>query len=204
MVEAEEAVHVTGGANPVSGMKAPVNTLIARMQAGDDDAFETLMTRHEQRVVRTAWRILGNLEDGQDAAQEVFLRLHKYRHRLDASRPLEPWLYRLTINVCRDAARKWWRRATVSLETMGDAPLPAARTTGEEVALGELRDLMAQGLKKLSKKEREALVLRDLEGLSTAKVAEALGSSETTVRSQISKARVKMKKFRDRHIGRET
>ena len=187
-----------------SDSNGPVETVIASMKAGNEKAFEIIMVRHQTQVIRTAWRLSGNLQDAQDAAQEVFFRLYRYRRRVDESRDLKPWLYRLTVNVCRDMARKSWRKWIIPLETIHYDTIPAEKSTERDVSLAELQSIMAEGLKKLSIKEREALVLRDIEGLSTANVAEVLRSSETTVRSQISRARVKMKKFRDKHIGKDT
>ncbi len=158
------------------------------------DAFERLMGRHQRQVLTTALRLLGRLEDAQDAAQEVFLRLYRFRHRLDVDRDPAPWLYRMTVNVCHDLRRK---RAELVLEDSGDfageAPDPAA-------ALDRQRQLarIREGLKRLPEKERAAVVLRDIEGLSTAEVAKILGSSETTVRSEISRARLKLRRFAGR------
>jgi RNA polymerase sigma-70 factor (ECF subfamily) len=145
------------------------------------DRFESLLFRHERMVYRLALRLLGNAEDARDAAQEVFLRLHRSLPSVDASRDAGPWLYRVTANVATDMLRT--RRTMVPIDTV-----PLASRTPQYNG----RDIEA-ALARLPEKERAAIVLRDIEGLSTAEVAEALGSSETTVRSQISTARVKLR-----------
>lgn len=155
---------------------------------GDLAAFEQLILRHERLVLRTAFRLLGRLEDAQDAAQEVFLRLHKHLHGFDETREFGPWLYRMTVNVCRDLRRR--RPLTVPL---GEIDVPA--DSQEELRRGEQRKLIAEGLKRLGEKERAALVLRDLEGLPTDEVARILGTTEATVRSQISMARLKIRNY---------
>ena len=81
-----------------------VAKIIARAITGDRTAFEEIILLHERRVLTLAYRLLGTPEDAQDAAQEVFLRAFKYLRRFDASKPLEPWLVRMTVNVCRGAA----------------------------------------------------------------------------------------------------
>lgn len=166
--------------------------------------FERLMKAHERRVLNTAWRLLGRLEDAQDAAQEVFLRLYRTLDRIDGSRPLEPWLYRVTVNVCRDLGRRRQSRRAIPLEEFEQAkPLISIEPDpGTAASLDEERKIAEQALATLAEKERTALVLRDVEGLSSAEVAEVLGSSQTTVRSQICRARLKIKKFRDRKLGR--
>ncbi|MBI3951737.1 MAG: RNA polymerase sigma factor [Acidobacteria bacterium] len=177
--------------------------LLAQAKTGDARAFEEIMIQHERQVLMTAWRLLGHLHDAQDAAQEVFLRLYKYLNRFDETRRLSPWLYRMTVNVCRDMVRKRQSAAVLSLEEIPDEEIPDPVDSQEMISLAQQRRMMAEGLKRLSEKERAALVLRDIEGLSTKEVARVLGSSEMTVRSQVSRARVKMKKFIDRALRRE-
>src|SRR5882762_10385300 len=80
--------------------------LVARARAGDEIAFERIMLATEQRVVSIAWRMLGNRDDARDAAQDVYLRVFKYLERFRAGEDFRAWLYRITINVCHDFARK--------------------------------------------------------------------------------------------------
>jgi RNA polymerase sigma-70 factor (ECF subfamily) len=134
------------------------------------DSFETLLLAQERKVLRTAWRILGSLEDAQDVAQEVFLKLHRHWRRLDPV-TLEGWLYRTTVNT------------------------EPAMPPGEDLERDERRRLVAEGLKALPERERAALVLREIEGLSTAETAAVLGVAEVTVRSQISMAKARLKRW---------
>ena len=146
-------------------------------------------------MFRTALRLLGHVEDAQDAAQEVFLRLHKYLQRFDDERAFSPWLYRMTVNVCRSIAARRGRDEGISLDSAG-LQVEASPDLEEE------RRILRLALRRLPEKERAALVLRDIEGLPTAEVARALGSSEATVRSQVSSARLKIKRFVDVYRGR--
>ncbi len=84
--------------------------LLDRAKTGDLEAFDQLMRLHEQQVLGTALRLLGNLEDAQDAAQEAFLRLYKSLNRLPDIQQIKPWLYRVTVNVCNDMHRARRRR----------------------------------------------------------------------------------------------
>ncbi|MBZ5578885.1 MAG: sigma-70 family RNA polymerase sigma factor [Acidobacteriia bacterium] len=170
-------------------------------QQGDRAAFERLLRQHERLVLATAVRLLGNLEDGQDAAQEVFLRLYRNLAKVEAAGNLAGWLYRVTANVCHDHRRK--RPRTADMEEAGQVAAGSADPQ-QEAAEAERRRVLELSLRMLPEKERAALVLRDLEGLSTAEVAQALGSSEATVRSQISKARVKVKNFVEQYFRRRS
>lgn len=176
---------------------------MTRARAGDADAFDRLLGRHERRVLRTAWRLLGDPEEARDVAQEVFLRLYRHLDRVDPRRPLAPWLYRVTVNVCHDL-RQRRRRRPLPLEEVGDEPPDPGADPARRASLAEERRIVEEGLARLPEKERAALVLRDVEGLATAEVAAVLGSSETTVRSQISRARLKIHRHRERQLGRET
>lgn len=170
----------------------------AAAKAGDRAAFERLMQQHERLVLATALRLLGNLEDAQDAAQEVFLKLHRNWAKVEASGNLGGWLYRVTVNVCHDQRRQ--KRELIPAE---EAALEARGPDPQQALTdAERRRALEICLRRLPPKERAALVLRDLEGLTTGEVAAALGSSEATVRSQISKARVKVKKFMAQYIRR--
>jgi RNA polymerase sigma-70 factor (ECF subfamily) len=160
------------------------------LSSGEPTAFEALLRMHEAMVARTALRLTGNRQDAQDAAQEVFLRLHRSLGRIDDSRNLSGWLYRVTANVCRDILRK--RRNTDSLE---DAQPAVPSCTEAEIGRAQQLRLVQDALRALPEKERAAVTLRDIEGLSTREVADILGSSEATVRSQISAARLKIRKM---------
>ncbi|HWZ30581.1 MAG TPA: sigma-70 family RNA polymerase sigma factor [Bryobacteraceae bacterium] len=156
------------------------------------DAFEAVMAAHERMVMGTAYRLLGRMEDAQDATQEVFLRLFKNLGRIEGDP--KPWLYRVTVNVCNDHFR---RRTSVAEPDERQAdPSPGAERVLE---MDERKRLLMEGIQTLAERERAAVVLREFQGLSTRQVAEILGVEEVTVRSQISVARVKLAKYvRDR------
>jgi|SRR5579862_7583399 len=151
-------------------------------------SFDEIVALHQQRVLRTAYRLLGRVEDAQDASQEVFLRLLKNLHRIEGDP--QGWLYRVTVNICNDHHR----RRPIFMEPPPDladaAPDPECVLEEEE-----RKRLLMDGLLTLPERERAAVVLRDIEGLSTREVAAILGVEEVTVRSHISTARVKLAKY---------
>jgi RNA polymerase sigma-70 factor, ECF subfamily len=172
---------------------------IEKARSGDAAAFEQIMQRHERMVLRTAQRLLLNEEDAKDAAQEVFLKFHKNLERFREDKDLAPWLYRMTVNVCLDSKRR--AKPGVPIEETAE-PRDMARNPEDAMHAGEQRELLKAALRQLPERERAAIVLRDIEGCSTAEAAAILGSSETTVRSQISTARVKIRKFVTAQLGR--
>ncbi|KAF0249632.1 MAG: ECF subfamily RNA polymerase sigma-24 factor [bacterium] len=188
---------------PVSSQ---TQSLIAQAKLGDTQAFEQLLVRYQRQVLGTAIRLLGNVDDAQDAAQEVFLRLHKYLYNFDEEKEFLPWLYQMTVNICRDIARKRSRHNTLSLEqeqASGKLDNIASKQDIEtEVSMLQERKIISDALETLSERERTAIVLRDIQGLETKDVAQMLGTAEATIRSQISMARVKIKKYRDKFLNK--
>jgi|SRR5579862_6897610 len=172
---------------------------IAATRAGDMAAFETLMKQHERMVLVTALRLLGNIEDAKDASQEVFLRLYRNLGKVETARNCAGWLYRVTVNVCYDMGRK--RVGSVPVDEVPELA-DGADNPQESATEAERRRVLELSLGQLAPRERAALVLRDLEGLSTEEVARTLGASEATVRSHVSKGRIKVRNFVERYFRR--
>jgi RNA polymerase sigma-70 factor (ECF subfamily) len=170
-----------------------IERLVRMTLGGDSSAFERIVQRYETRVMTLAARLLGTRDDARDVAQEVFLRAFKYLHRLDLQKPVEPWLMRITVNVCRDAARRRQRSESTFVETEGPETIDESPDPYAGLVKKQERQIVQRALSCLPEKERLAIVLRDLEGLSTSEVASILQSSETTVRSQVSRGRLRLK-----------
>lgn len=167
--------------------------------------FDEIVRRHQRRVFGLARWLLSRPEDAEEAAQEAFFRLYRALGRLDPARPLAPYLYRLTVNVCRDLGRRRGRARALSLDDVHETEVPADPAPDPEsaAALAEDRRIAGAALGELPLRQRAALVLRDVHGLTTREVAEALGVREVTVRTQISRARLKVRAARARLLGRK-
>lgn len=193
-------------AEPSQAREETYVALIQRTKAGDTAAFEQLMIATQHRVASVAWRMLENREDARDAVQEVFLRVYRNLKRFKEGQSFHPWLYRISVNVCRDMARRQRRRnyQTASLDAESSSVLIeqiADPTDVEESALlKQQRRLIQKAIASLPYKEKAAFLLRDLEGLSTEEVARVLGSRPATVRVQISSARARIKRYCQRLI----
>ena len=182
--------------------------LIDRAAAGDTAAFEEIMIHSQQRVMAMTWRMLGDEADARDASQEVFLRVYKYLGRFKQDQDFFAWLYGITVNVCRDIAKKRQRHSDrfVSLAEGADEgafEVAAIQNDAEEALIHtQHRELIAKAMATLPDKERASIVLRDIEGLPTDEVARIMKSSSTTVRSQISSARKKIKIYCEAYLRR--
>lgn len=166
--------------------------LVKDAKAGDTASFERIIVLHERLVLRLAQRLLLNSEDAKDAAQEVFVRLHRSLGRFDEEKELGPWLYRVTVNICRDLRKR--SKPIVPLEARHDA-MDTSLNPEKSASVSQQYRMVLAALEQLTSREREAIVLRDLEGHSTSEVAGILGSSEATVRSQLSTGRVKIRNY---------
>jgi RNA polymerase sigma-70 factor (ECF subfamily) len=181
-----------------------IQRLVRLTLGGDATAFEQIILRYEGRVMTLAARLLGAREDARDVAQEVFLRAFKYLHRADPQKPLEPWLLGIAVNVCRDAMRHRSRRQSTFVAAECAEPVDRSVDPHASLEREQQRVIVQRALDRLPEKERLAIVLRDIEGLPTSDVAAILHSSETTVRSQVSRGRLRLKTAIDQLMGGES
>jgi RNA polymerase sigma-70 factor (ECF subfamily) len=154
-----------------------------------------VQAEHERLVLRTAYRLLGRWEDAQDAAQEVFLRRIQANGSLDPARPIEPWLYRVTVNVCRDRYRR--HRPGAELPELREASLDPEAL----VLLEEQRRILHRAIERLPRRERAAVTLKYLDGLEDREIAARLGIGEGTVRANLSTGRARLKRLVTAAIG---
>ena len=203
------AVEIELPVNALTQNQQLLNHLIRRAASGDTAAFEQIMIHSQQRVMAMTWRMLGNESDARDASQEVFLRVYKYLGRFKQDQDFFAWLYQITVNVCRDMAKKrlYHSDRFTSLDADGGErafEVPAGQEDAVEALIHtQQRELIARAMATLPEKERAAIVLREIEGLQTDEVARVMKSSSTTVRSQISSARKKIKIYCEQYLRRK-
>lgn len=193
------ALDISLPVNALTPDQTSLALLVERAAAGDTVAFERLMIHYQQRVMAVTWRMLGNEADARDASQEVFLRVYKYLKRFRQDQDFFAWLYGITFNVCRDSLKKRQNHSNRFVPLSEDAEgvtfeIADEHADTESIVLqAQQRELVAKAIALLPFKERAAIVLRDMEGCSTEEVAQVMKSSATTVRSQISSARKKIR-----------
>jgi RNA polymerase sigma-70 factor, ECF subfamily len=164
--------------------------LVARSQAGDVQAFEAIYRQHAGRLYTLACRIAGSPEDGEDLLQEIFLQAHRKLGSFKGDSSLGTWLYRLALNHCLDYVRS--RRAKMSklTDTLdGDASYQPTARRDTPIARLDLE----RALERLPDGCREAFVLHDVEGFDHKEVGKLLGIAEGTSKSQVFKARAKLR-----------
>jgi RNA polymerase sigma-70 factor, ECF subfamily len=189
----KQAPAISGPAVDASAVD-PDRELVDRWQAGDLTAFEALIRRHQRRVFGLLLRMLGNVQEAEDVAQETFLNLHRHGHRFRSQSRFSTFLYRVAVNAALNRRRSLGRRRSrrEALERRQDAgeDLPQRPRGPEDAAAGGQIQLQVQrAIATLPPHLRVPLVLFDIEGLPYAEVASVLQVAEGTVKSRIHRAR---------------
>ena len=170
--------------------------LLRRAQGGDLAAFEEIVRVHEKVVYHMALQTLGNREDAEDAAQDVFLKAYTSLKSFRGDSKISVWLYRITNNVCIDMLRR--RKDAVSLsgddgEEGGEVELPDDSCDPADLAQRrDLQERLAAALQHLPQNQREAFLMRAVAELSYDEIAQTLGLDLGTVKSRIFRARKKL------------
>ena len=167
--------------------------LALRHRYGDPEAFEEVYRRHADMVFGLALRMSGDREEAADLTQETFLRVHRHLGRFRGRSSLKTWIYRITLNHCRSRLRRRARRRLEGpLEKLEQ--VPDERHGLEDRALGaDLGRRLAAAIGELPLVFREAVVLRDVQGLSYGQIGEILGVRIGTVRSRIARGRERLR-----------
>jgi len=169
--------------------------LVRLARAGDLDAFAEIVRAHEQRLRLVLVRVLDDDRDVEESVQDTFVQAWRHLDRYRGEAALFTWLYRIGMNTAL-ARRRRAAPATVdlaSLESHGTPLADAAAGPEEAVAAGDLRARILAALRALPLEHREAVVLRDLAGLSNEEVAAALGVSLAAAKSRIHRGRLQLR-----------
>jgi RNA polymerase sigma-70 factor, ECF subfamily len=175
--------------------------LVERAKAGDRDAFEELVRRHAERLYAVVLRFVADGDEAQEVTQEAFLRAWRSIARFEGRSRFFTWLYRIGIN---EAKRRAARRPPVVVTSLEDEPVPEAPDWSEAPeARSDQRDLLEvleQAIRRLPLEYRAPIVLRDVEGLSTAEAAEAMGLGEAALKSRLHRARLAVRRALDQYF----
>ena len=180
-------------------MADPDIDTVERFKKGDARAFDEILTKYQDRIYSFLYRLCGCPEGAADVAQETFLNAFRYLNDFRGEASLKNWLYKIATNSCYKFKRK--RKDEPDFNLSLDQFLPhedepkleiadESMAPEGEVLNGELSDLIEQAVRKLPKKYRLVIVLRDMEGLSGEETAEVLDISLSAVKSRLHRARL--------------
>lgn len=173
--------------------RAADRALVDRCRAGDLGAFEELYRQHSGKLFSLACRMLGNPSDAEDLLQDIFLQAHRKLDGFRGDSALATWLYRLAMNQCLDHLRSRTARTNQVTDTLDEEPgwyQPGQRGLAEQTVS---KIDIERALARLPDGCRAAFVLHDVEGLEHREVAGILGIAEGTSKSQVHKARLRLR-----------
>ena len=177
------------------GLAETEASLLARAQAGDVAAFERLSSAYADRLFMLLLRLLGDRAEAEDVAQEVMLRAWQGITRFRGQSSYFTWLYRIAVNEANRALEKRARHpagVTLGADEL-QLPAPGALDPSRQAENSELRRALVRALADLPPPLRTALVLRDVEGLSTQEAAEIAGVGEAAFKSRLHQARLRVR-----------
>ncbi len=178
-------------------------SFITQFRNGDNKAFDRLVLKYQNQILNLCVHALGNRADGEDTAQETFVKVYKNLDRFKGESLFSTWLYRIAVNTCKNRQRSWWnrlRRNAVKLDEpiqtddnervreISDTSLSPEKDYARQRIAGAVREALAT----LPQKHREVIILRDIQGCRYEEIEKILGISLGTVKSRLVRARSAM------------
>jgi RNA polymerase sigma-70 factor (ECF subfamily) len=164
--------------------------LVARSQGGDLDSFNQLVLRWERPIYALAYRVIGREEEARDVAQETFLRAFRALKGFKGQAKFSSWLYRITLNLCRDWMRRERRTPVAQTPDGVDIIELAGESTPSEsiedlVSRHELGRAVAKAMSQLPEEQRTAIILKEYHGLTFQEIADQLDCPLSTVKTRL-------------------
>ena len=176
--------------------------LVELCRSGDRIAFDRLVVKYQHIVVGMCTRLTGSRGDGEDTAQECFVKVYRHIARFSGESTFSTWLYRIVINTCRNRHRSWWNRLSrqsVAMNTGTDADQSGGDrsielgdtrfTPVKELERKRLGMAIERAIQELPRQQKEVVLLRDVQGLSYEEIERITGLAEGTVKSRLFRAR---------------
>jgi RNA polymerase sigma-70 factor (ECF subfamily) len=186
--------------------------LVSRSMGGDPESFNQLIKRWERPIYALAYRTIGREDDARDVVQETFLRAFRGLSGFKGQAKFSSWLYRITLNLCRDWMRRQRRAPVIATPDGVDLVELAGESEDVEaadaaVARKDLSRLIARAMTALPEEQRAAIVLKEYHGLTFQEIAELLGCPLSTVKTRLYQGLTVLRKELERsgiHSGTRT
>lgn len=178
---------------------------------GSGKAFEELVLRYQRRLVMILEHLVGNHDQAEDLAQEVFLRVYRARGTYKPEAKFSTWLFTIANNVASSAVRTKIRRREVNVElqqsgVMSVRPMDllvqasSGQMPARQLDKAEMRDIIQWALQSLNERQRMAVLLNKFEGMSYCDIAETMGLSTKAIKSLLSRARVNLREVLEPYL----
>ncbi len=195
-------------------LRDPDTRLMIRVRDEEPGAFEELVERYQARLVALMHHLVGNADEAEDLAQEVFFRVYKSRKKYRARAKFSTWLFTIANNLALNALRARKRRPVVSLPMSDSGPLgprPAeqlvrdrASQPSQHLQQVELAQVIHRALETLNERQRVAVLLNKFEEMNYAEIAEVMGLTTKGVKSLLSRARTNLRAALDGYINMDS
>ncbi len=193
----------TGETSAQLALRDPDVRVMLRVRDDEPGAFEELVERYQHRLVGVMNHLVGNAEEGEDLAQEVFLRVYRARKKYRPRSKFSTWLFTIANNLALNCLRARQRKPVVPLNVRDSGPLgprpheQLAHDPGtgpmQKVQKQELTVVIRQALDTLNERQRMAVVLNKFEDMNYAEIAEVMGLTTKAIKSLLSRARTNLR-----------
>jgi RNA polymerase sigma-70 factor (ECF subfamily) len=189
-----EAPDGRGESDEAGRARAEDRALMRRVQAGDEAALGALMERWERPVKSVIARLVFNVTEAEELAQETFVRVWQQREKFREDAEVRPWVLAIAVNLARNRLRWWRRRPEVALEAWSETEEGERGRGGEgEMERKERAGAVRDAIAALPAELREAIVLFEYEEMSQAEIAVAVGASVKAVEARVARAKEKLR-----------
>ncbi len=188
--------------SPQRRTKIADEELMFRLARGNSYALEVLVKRYKLKIINFVYRMVGDLDQAEDIAQEVFIRVYQHRERYQPIAKFSTWLYTIASNLAKSELRRRSIFNPISLTRLKEERLSSIKRSPDKALLEkELGQKIQEGIEKLKPNYRAPLILRDVEGLSYEEISEIVGCPLGTVKSRINRARLKLREILDDYLS---
>lgn len=203
---------MTGATTAMMALRDPDIRLMVRVRDNDDRlAFEELVERFQHRLVGIMHHLVGNREEAEDLAQEVFLRVYRTRQKYSPSAKFSTWLFTIANNLALNSLRDKKRKPTIPLAIRDSGPLgprpqeqlavDAAVPPGHYLQQSEMAEVIRKALDDLNDRQKMAVVLNKFEDMGYAEIAEVMELTPKAVKSLLSRARQKLREVLQPYVN---
>jgi RNA polymerase sigma-70 factor (ECF subfamily) len=185
--------------------------LMLQVQRGDAPAFEELVLRYQARLVSLLEHLVGNRDQAEDLAQDVFLRVYRARERYVPGAKFATWLFTIANNVASNALRNRSRRREVTLKSQDSGPLgvrpmdamllaSSGQMPARQLDKAEMRQIVRQAIEELNERQRLAVLLCKFQGMSYAEIGQIMDLTPQAVKSLLCRARGKLREVLEPYV----
>jgi RNA polymerase sigma-70 factor (ECF subfamily) len=177
--------------------------LIRDFLDGKSDAFMHLVQRHQERIRNLIYSILGYTHVVDDLAQDIFIKVYQSLPNFRYQSSFATWLYRVTVNRCRDEIRRNRVRRIFRFDALPEWEHPVDSESTERTERVLINEALNTALQQLSESHRTVILLKEIEGLSYEEIAKVLHCGVGTVKSRLARARIRLKKLLQPYVEEE-